>query len=207
MFPADDQVAGFVVCIAAARNDIEEAVTMSSAAAKEDNPALVYRHRLVLGHFFEAAEALKAWEKRKAVREFVGELPASARKERERALAAFTKVGRKTLAQSRNSTFHYPAPSKKYKPDPAGQLQLVLQAMADTRADILKRDRRVRFLYADLAMLSLAIGNRRDLTTDVAENWKASLQGAVAFVRFADVMLAAYARDRQRTARSQEAAI
>jgi hypothetical protein len=93
-----------------ARNDVEYAVTMTEAAAKDPPPEFNYLTRIATGHLLEGIEAFERWSQDPDVARFLRALPEAGRAAREQVRDARNKIGSEALRNARNHTFHYPYP-------------------------------------------------------------------------------------------------
>lgn len=111
VFPADDDVAQFVVVLCVQRNDIAEAVRQVVAGVEQGRSAMHYYHRLVVSHYFEAVNWLAhAIDASEDVAAWLMKQPRSTQEKRDALLATAGPGGlaKTKLWAGRNVTFHYP---------------------------------------------------------------------------------------------------
>lgn len=85
VFPADRPLSRFLVSMAMARKDIENAMWKAGEANEADRPEFEYWVRSVMGHFLEAVDALQHWRRYSTeVREFLNALVLRAKRRSER---------------------------------------------------------------------------------------------------------------------------
>jgi SAM-dependent methyltransferase len=189
VFPADKPVSRFLVSMAMAHNDIENAMWKAGEANESDRSDFTYWVLLVMGHFVEAADALQHWRRCSTeVREFLDALPMDGKQHLKDVGGTLSRVGENAVDHARNHTFHYPTPDERYESD--AELMKALGALADEPIEIDEiegRPGRPRYVFADKAAAMVAMG-RHDLEDEEAYRAQVvELQaGAVAFVKFVD---------------------
>jgi hypothetical protein len=195
VFPHDDAEARFVVAMSMARNDLRHAMQQAGEANTADAPEFYYWVRLAMGHLFEGIDALNRWRQHTPeVRAFLKRLPAAARRDLAAASGTLQTVGGGAVEQTRHRTFHYPRPNPKYDPDSDTELFEVLKSLGGEPATVAARagdPRDLRLSFADLAALMLAMSRHAgdEDQPELRRQVKATLDGAGAFVRFAEAAL------------------
>jgi hypothetical protein len=183
IFPPDDPLARFMLAICMARNDVRYAVFQAGAAIRQNSQELLnYWVRISNGHYFEAMLALDSWRKKEPeVRRFIKRLPDDARD----ALAVATRnvqtLGFRTLADSRNRTFHYPSPGGRYPSD--GELKAAMHAFGREVTMVVEGDGYFRLQFADQIALALAL-HKHD-PARIEEQLQLARDGKIAFINFA----------------------
>jgi hypothetical protein len=160
-FPPDDPVARFVIAMAMAANDIEDALRAAGAANEASEPEFGYWVRLSIGHLFEAQLALNHWRSYDEVKKLLHKLPESAKANLKRVAGLAQKVGSDLLEHNRHLTFHYPYPDRGKEPDYDQQLTEVMRELGDQDVDLFVRYEKdganIRWRFADKVALHLAM--------------------------------------------------
>ena len=171
IFPADRNLARFVMAMSIARNDVEHALNEAESAAEEDRPEFAYLVRITTGHLFEGIEALQRWSNDPEVADFLRGLPEDGLMARKQVNRARDQIGREALEHLRNHTFHYPYPGSAGKIDSATLLGGVMLSLAEKPVNItvLKGPpRRFRLQFADEVANTLAHLKHKPLADDDA---------------------------------------
>ena len=191
-FPVDEPLSRFLVSMAMARNDIENAMWKAAEANEADTPDFTYWVRLVMGHFLEAADALQRWRNESGeVRDFLDRLPTVGQQALGVVGGTLNKVGPEAVKHARNHSFHYPAPKADYDSD--GELVKALTALAHEPVEIGEvpgRPGRPRYVFADKAALMVAMGKH---TTEDPKAYRNQVEifedGAAQFVNFVHIAI------------------
>jgi hypothetical protein len=103
-------------------------------------------------------------------------------------------VGADALKHARDNTFHYPSPRTNYSPTSDAQLQQVLSAISDRRAEVhVDGDTmHVTLSFADDVALALSMGKHEPDEDDLARQFERTRDGALGFIAWADRLLIAY---------------
>lgn len=193
IFPPDDPMARFVVSMSMAKNDIERAFLDMLRSHDEDGQDFTYRVRVSIGHLVEAIDALNAYsQKFPEVRALMARVPAEAQKDLRIVRGTLQRAGAEVLQCVRDNSFHYPSPDPNYSPTSDEQLEGALAGMGNRSAEfhVDGDTREVRLTFADDAAIGLAMGAATD--EEVRQRMEIARDGALAFRRWADALLATY---------------
>jgi hypothetical protein len=181
VFPPDDSVALFMVVMAAAATDVDQADLYARHANAQDDDGdphrsdrlrFTYWVRRTLAHLFEGIAAFKHWKQHDVeVRNLLASLSPDGRKRLSKLEGIEQKIGKGGLKAVRHRSSHYPSPGTRWEDsDPVGDLADAVRLNPDTRAgfdlalptapDGQKplRSRRV-YRFGDQMMLSMALGD------------------------------------------------
>ncbi len=179
VFPADDQLALFIVVMCAAANDVHE----SDHAARRANPQddggdqhlthrtrFTYLVRRAMAHLFEAIACFKRWRQEEdEVRRLLSSLSDAGRENLKIVSGVEQRIGPDALGMARHVSSHYPSPGTDWEPDPVGEIAEAIRVNPDHEPgydlivsevpDGVKQppDRRL-YRFGDQMMLSMALG-------------------------------------------------
>ncbi len=181
--------------MAMARSDIEVALRDGIAAAQEDRPDFTYRVRLATSHLVEALDSLNAYSQEDDIKRLIARATTSAQKQLTKARSVLQRVGPKVLDQVRNST-STPRPRRPATHHrPTSSFETCWSACArpcEMHLDHRSEQPVITLAFAGDIALALALAKHSADEEVGRQQFEMTSEGAVAFERWADALLATY---------------